>query len=65
MAGEQYLAGSWGRLDWWHQHHADKLARYLLVLRELALMRDAAEIDIDRIEVAVAMAERLAKGEDA
>lgn len=64
MAGEAYANGSWGRLDWWHQHHAVKLAKYLLVLRELALMRDAAEIDIDRIEVAIGMAERLAKGGD-
>lgn len=65
MAGEAYANGSWGRLDWWHQRYADKLAKYLLVLRETALWRDAAEIDIDRIEVAVAMAERLAKGDDA
>lgn len=63
MAGEQYVAGSWGKLDWWHRSYADKLMKNLLVLREVALMRDAAYLYIDSIDAAIEMAERLAKGD--
>lgn len=59
MAGEHFAAGSWGRLDYWHRRYADKLLKNLLVLREVALMRDAAHFHIDNIDVAIAMAERL------
>lgn len=64
MAGEAYAAGSWGQLDWWHRSYADKLLKNLLVLREVALMRDAAYLYIDSIDVAIEMAERLSRKDE-
>lgn len=64
MAGEAYAAGSWGRLDWWHRRYADTLMKNLLVLREVALMKDAAYFYLDSIDVAIEMAERLSKEEE-
>lgn len=64
MAGESYAAGSWGQLDWWHRRYADKLMKNLMVLREVALMRDAAYFYLDSIEAAIEMAERLSTEEE-
>lgn len=63
MAGEAYAAGSWGKLDWWHRSYADKLLKNLLVLREVALMKDAAYFYLDSIDLAIETAERLSKGD--
>lgn len=51
----------WGKLNVWHRAFARELAELMVTVAQVAILRDAADIDREQIELVGEMAHRLAK----
>ncbi|WP_349427477.1 hypothetical protein [Microbacterium sp. LWS13-1.2] len=51
----------WGKLNAWHRATARELAQQMLTVAQVAVLRDAADIDREHIQTVHDMAVRLAE----